>query len=150
MPIVNNLIMKSAESITKYIGPIRWTWGNVTSMVQMRDTSGLSFQLPRAPREKGGSNLEATCKDLRFLRDSIINTTTKKYITMQQTHSSSPHRLHEEESTDRRRRRSGRWTGDCCLQPSKPKTVYTHLTHRTRRSVRHIRHTSSGKEQPSN
>ncbi|XP_013624692.1 PREDICTED: zinc finger BED domain-containing protein RICESLEEPER 2-like [Brassica oleracea var. oleracea] len=77
-------------------------------MIQRRGVRGLSFQLPRAPREKGGSNLEATCKDLRFLRDSIINTTTKKYITMQQTHSSSPHRLHEEESTDRRRRRSGR------------------------------------------
>ena len=64
---------------------------------------------------------------------------------MLQTHSTSPHRQHEEESTDRRCRHSGRWTRDCCLQPSKPKTVYTRLTHQTKRSVRHIGHTSSGK-----
>ncbi|KAF3601680.1 hypothetical protein F2Q69_00034852 [Brassica cretica] len=90
----------------------------------MRGVRGLSSQLPRAPREKGVSDLEATGKDLQLPRDSIINTSTKKYITMMQTHSTSSHRQHEEESTDRRCRRSGRGTGDCCLQPSKPKTVY--------------------------
>ncbi|KAL0734592.1 hypothetical protein Bca4012_010802 [Brassica carinata] len=77
-------------------------------MTQRRSVSGLSSQLPRAPREKGGSNLEATGNDLQLPRNPIINSTTKKYITVPQTHSTSPHRQHEEESTDRQCRRSGR------------------------------------------
>ncbi|KAF3532353.1 hypothetical protein DY000_02039412 [Brassica cretica] len=101
----------------------------------MRGVRGLSSQLPRAPREKGVSDLEATGKDLQLPRDSIINTSTKKYITMMQTHSTSPHRQHEEESTDRRCRRSGHVGGSVRSIIHSESTITSDLKFRSYRST---------------